>query len=514
MLGSSAGGIIGNAGSLGGHVPQVPGQRLLIGEGCNLSAGAWNPIHLHSGHTTRDTDYTYPTRQELDYYTSKGFNLFRLTVHPANLLGPDGNLNSGTTGAVDRAIVGSLIDYAASKGARTIIDVHDFGWTMNAQQFGQPGANADFAFEWECIANTYKDRPGVIWGLCNEPESVALADWLAAANGAIAAIRATGSTHLILIDAYDSFRPGNDATSMLAITDSANNYAFEWHQYFDGSGTSNFVNPGAGATINQNVVNWARTHNVKIFFGEFGFGYDSNSLLEGRAQNDFVHRNQDVIIGQTYWVGGPWIDPNDVFILEPLAFMADAPGYVGGPPIDRPQMGVLDDYLGAGGGTTGPALPTTINNFAAWTGDGASRTANATTAPDGATTASKVVEGSGSGIHEMYLVQNFTPPWVIYAKAAERGYIHICAVPSGGVYTVVVDLSSGAVTDTHSSGTVPGSGVVTESMGSGWWKITIAMSVTITALNIAPSPTATETPTNEFLDPVYTGNGSSGIYVW
>ncbi|MGC5340656.1 cellulase family glycosylhydrolase, partial [Escherichia coli] len=69
------------------------------------------------------------------------------------------------------------------------------------------------------------------------------ATWEVSAQAAIDAIRATGATNLILVPSTYWEHPvnflSNNATDMIKITDPANNWSYEVHQYLDsdGSGT-------------------------------------------------------------------------------------------------------------------------------------------------------------------------------------------------------------------------------------------------------------------------------------
>jgi endoglucanase len=88
----------------------------------------------------------------------------------------------------------------------------------------------------------------VIFGLMNEPHSMATELWLNNANAAIAAIRSTGAENLVLVpgNAWTGAHSWNsnwygtpNSTVMLNITDSLNNYAYEVHQYLDSNSSGN-----------------------------------------------------------------------------------------------------------------------------------------------------------------------------------------------------------------------------------------------------------------------------------
>ena len=150
--------------------------------------------------------------------------------------------------------------------------------------------NSVFSNFWWRVADIYKTNNHVIFNLMNEPNSMPTEQWVAAANTAIAGIRATGATNLIHL-------PGNQWTganawtanyygtpnsvAMLNIVDPGSNYVFEVHQYLDtnSSGTStNIVNADIGVTRLTAFTTRARSNNKRGFLGEFAV---ANSTIGG-----------------------------------------------------------------------------------------------------------------------------------------------------------------------------------------------------------------------------------------
>jgi len=314
-------------------------SEALLYEGVNLASGAFgyaDATPWKTGTVIGD-DYEYSTNADIDYFVSKGMNTFRLATHAQHL--------TDATKADDLQIISNLIDYAGAKGATVILDLHDFGYTATGKLIGHDvGSVAEFASEWSTIANYFKDKPNVVFDIMNEPHNQTATEWLTGANAAIQAIRDTGATQKILVpgsywDGAWTWTSSDNDTVMLGIKDPLNNYAFEVHQYLDhnGSGDTTQVDPGAGSTRLKAVTDWARSHDVDLFLGEFGFAPDSASMAEGKALNDFTHANSDVWIGQTYWAAGPgWGEY--FFSVEPTGLGTTNV-------VDAPQMSVLDDYL-------------------------------------------------------------------------------------------------------------------------------------------------------------------------
>ncbi|WP_446916490.1 cellulase family glycosylhydrolase, partial [Klebsiella pneumoniae] len=63
-----------------------------------------------------NTDYTYPTSAEIDYYASKGMGVIRLPFKWERLQ----TSLDGPLAAEDLAHIDRIVDYAASKGIKVV----------------------------------------------------------------------------------------------------------------------------------------------------------------------------------------------------------------------------------------------------------------------------------------------------------------------------------------------------------------------------------------------------------
>jgi endoglucanase len=284
------------------------------------------------------TDYNYPNKHEIDYYVSRGMKLFRIPFLAKRLVAPEKVGEARFTS--DMAILLSLIDYARQKGARVVLDMHEYGTSYDGGLIGRDsGAVETFAAAWALIAERVKDRPNVIFGLMNEPHVQTASEWLRGANAAIAAIRAAGASQLVLVsgsywDGAHSWCQTDNAEVMLGLVDPAENYAYEVHQYLDhnGSGTDPRVVAGAGGSRLVAFTAWARQNHKRAFLGEFGWADTPQAHNEGRDLVSYTAANKDVWLGFAYWAGGPWWG-DYMFTIEPK----------GG--VDREQMRILRQYL-------------------------------------------------------------------------------------------------------------------------------------------------------------------------
>jgi endoglucanase len=336
---------------------------------------------------TYNSAYTYPTTQEVDYYTNKGMNTFRLPFRWERMQRtPNGALDATELSRMD-----SFVNYATSKGDYVLLDPHNFeryypstsnfqsssngligGTVADAQSSYNSlngtgsGANvvvtnAMFADFWGKMAAHYANNSHVIFDLMNEPNTVNASQVVASDNAAIAAIRNAGANQMVLLEGtsytgawtWTTSSGNNTAFVPASIVDPANNWAIEMHQYMDsnGSGTSAGINNNDPMTAVQRLTaatQWLQQNNVRGFLGEFAVDNsiinknnpsDPNTLGNAVLNNMFqyLQANSNTWIGWTWWGGGPWWANNSLFHIDP----------VNG--VDQNAMAVLQQYLPTAG---------------------------------------------------------------------------------------------------------------------------------------------------------------------
>jgi endoglucanase len=285
-------------------------------------------------------DYFYPDPSSIDYYVAKHVNIIRLPVLWERLqhrLGDD--LNAEEIRRID-----SIVGYTTSKGVKLIIDIHNY-----AKYFGIVIGTANLPVTalgdlWRQLALRYKNNNLVVFGLMNEPTKLRTEVWLEAANDAVAKIRQTGASNLILVPGngwssardWTSAKYGTPNSQVMSnIIDPNNNFAFDVHQYIDRDFTGTHADCQSvdiGVTSLTEFTQWAREHGKRGFLGEFGMGSSSVCLQALERVLNFLAANNDVWLGWTYWAGGSkW--PKDYFTsVEPVDGR------------DRPQMMLLERY--------------------------------------------------------------------------------------------------------------------------------------------------------------------------
>lgn len=178
-------------------------------------------------------------------------------------------------------------------------------------------------------------------------------------------------------------------------------------------------------------------------------------------------------------------------------------------------------------------LLTQSGNVAVWTQIlGVSRTANATVAPDGTTTAGLVTVDSSTGRHIVGSNRGGVAPigstitGSVFLKASTYGFASVqlsndTISVNAGRYSISVDLSNGTVGGFTGNVGVSGQTASVVSAGNGWYRVILTMTTTVAGagdgLNIivTPMPTNGSTyPDGAALLPSFTGDGTSGIFVW
>jgi hypothetical protein len=141
-------------------------------------------------------------------------------------------------------------------------------------------------------------------------------------------------------------------------------------------------------------------------------------------------------------------------------------------------------------------------------------TQNATTAPDGTNNAVKIVENSDNDDHYIHatitITSGATCTLSAFLKQSESNRHGYLRTGSEGTTTyIVVDLSNGTVSETGSD--VTSSSV--QNFGNGWYRASFTYTnAGDTASGIIIGISNSTTPSSDF--PVYTGDGSSGIFVF
>jgi endoglucanase len=324
--------------ALGTGIPtarQATDRKPLEYTGTNLAGAEFGPA-LTDKPPVHDIDYTYPHENEVNYFASKGMNVFRIPFRweaMQNGLGQE-------LAPAELERLKTIVDAVTSKGFVAILDHHNYGRYYN-KPIGSPEVPAAaFASFWDRLSRPFKDNPRVWFGLMNEPHDMPSEDWLTAANAAISAIRKGGATNRILVpgnhwSGAHSWVGSDNGEVMLRVQDPQNNFLFDVHQYLDSdsSGSKPTVESATvGVERLKSFVDWCRTHKKRAFLGEFGVAASEDAKAALQNMLASMERDRDVWVGFTYWAAGPrWGDY--MFSIEPKELR------------DRPQLDYLRPFL-------------------------------------------------------------------------------------------------------------------------------------------------------------------------
>lgn len=146
-----------------------------------------------------------------------------------------------------------------------------------------------------------------------------------------------------------------------------------------------------------------------------------------------------------------------------------------------------------------------------WTNTNTSETTNAATAPDGTTTADKLIEAATTTEHSIRQDSSSqaagTYTFSIFAKAAERTFLQFAATGVLGSFRANFNISTGIL---GSSDSELIASIV--SYGNGWYKCIVTRTTTATGAlrsqwNIVTSSSSARVES-------YAGDGTSGLFLW
>ena len=156
-----------------------------------------------------------------------------------------------------------------------------------------------------------------------------------------------------------------------------------------------------------------------------------------------------------------------------------------------------------------------------WTKYSCSISGNQATAPDGTSTADKLIEDTSANEKATYISSfNMNGPVTqsCFMKAGERSVGVLQLYEGTGAFrrfTVLYDLSNGTIATTRSVNGGTGTYGI-ENVGSGWYRCWVSWTVTLSngTPHIGLSNSASPSTWSASGFPQYTGNGTSGIYIW
>ena len=163
---------------------------------------------------------------------------------------------------------------------------------------------------------------------------------------------------------------------------------------------------------------------------------------------------------------------------------------------------------------------------AAWTKENATATANATAAPDGATTADRLNASAGVGVHSTYTATAITVATgtnatsTIYVKKGTHRFVYLTqSVSVAHNFTAIFDLDGGGSTATQTGvGSLSGTIASTSQtdVGNGWFRLSVTGSATGASRFVAVgfAQAATGNTIDNVGNVTYTAAGTETIFLW
>lgn len=286
------------------------------------------------------TAYRYPDDGEIDAIAKRGFTILRLPFLWERLQPTlSGEFDAKEFERLDHVVAQSL-----DRKLAIILDLHNYARRGPDVIGSEKLPVAAFADIWRRLAERYKARDGVVFGLMNEPHDMKTEDWATAAQAAIDAIRATKACNRILVPGNawtgahswrsDSYGTPN-AVAMAKIGDPAKRMTYEFHQYLDSDWSGRAATcrkPSDVVAALAVATDWLKKEKATGFLGEIGAGGDKQCLAGLSAMLAHLNAN-DVWKGWTGWAAGAWWPQDYPLLLRTIDGK------------DTPQLATLVDWI-------------------------------------------------------------------------------------------------------------------------------------------------------------------------
>jgi hypothetical protein len=198
--------------------------------------------------------YHYDSQGTFTYLAGRGIKLVRIPFRWERL---QPTLNAPLN-AAELQRLKDVVTRARTAGLEVVLDMHnyaryvlDVNGTATSKIIGSPEVPISaFQDVWTRISTEFKSDSGVYYGLLNEPHDLSITVngltgnklWEKISQDALNAIRANGDTKLIMVSgsAWSGAQRWNTTHPTAWITDSANNFRYEAHHYWDPDSSGNY----------------------------------------------------------------------------------------------------------------------------------------------------------------------------------------------------------------------------------------------------------------------------------
>ncbi|KAG8413176.1 hypothetical protein J3459_015739 [Metarhizium acridum] len=207
-----------------------------------------------------------------------------------------------------------------------MLDLHNFA-RYDGGIIGQGGPTDEvFAGLWKQLATYYAKNDKIIFGLMNEPHDLDIKIWAKSCQAAVTAIRKAGAKSQIILlpgtnfASAETFVSTGSAEALAEITNpdgSTDNLLLDLHKYLDINNSGTY----AKCTTNnvagfKTVAEWLRKNKRLGLVSESGASMDQSCMTKFCEQNEFIAKNDDVLVGFVGWGAGGF-DGTYVLTLTP-----------------------------------------------------------------------------------------------------------------------------------------------------------------------------------------------------
>ena len=297
-----------------------------------------------------NTDYTYPTESELDYFKSKNLRLIRLPFRWERIQPTLG----GALNADELTRLKDFVNLAGSKEMLVLLDLHNSArYRLNNVEQIIGSANVSLSHIkdlWTKLAQEFHSN-SAIWGygIMNEPHDMnSNTHWLNIAQTIIDGIRSVDMNTRIVVggDSWSSAeRWPEESDNLKTLNDPGDNITFEAHVYFDDDASGQYLgsyddenaHPLTGVNRVQPFLDWLNENKFDGFVGEYGIPDDDDRWLV--VLDSFLNHIKLNCVNGTYWAAGPWWGDGD----DPNHYRLSIELKNNG--AERVQMTVVEKYL-------------------------------------------------------------------------------------------------------------------------------------------------------------------------
>ena len=287
-----------------------------------------------------NTDYIYPTTEEINYFASKGFQTFTLPFkweRVQHSIG--GDLDSLEINRMKQFL--SECDKLHIKVILTLQNFAVYNKDSKDIQLGSRHLSYDnYKDFWKKMALAFINNKNIYgFDIMNEPRGIFGSHWLKAAQKAIQGIREVDLLTPIIVDGENSSFSKDwpyENNKLRKLKDPSNNIIYDAHCYFDYNHSGRYdgiyerkIKSDVGIDRVKPFVNWLKRNNKKGIIGEFGVPADKKWM---EAMDKFLAYLKENGLSANYWAAGPWWNDYPLSV-EPKDGK------------DKPQMEILNKYM-------------------------------------------------------------------------------------------------------------------------------------------------------------------------